>query len=109
MKTEISYHNIQKRSHAELEGLIDELSQTHLERHMTKFPADATELHVHVEKSEHHSRYRIKLRLGIPKENLESADESDEIIPALRKSFAELERQLEEHLTRIRQEGRGAP
>ncbi len=109
MKTEISYHDIQKRSHAELEGLVDELSKTHLERHLTKFPVDTTELHVHMEKSAHRSRYRITLRLGIPKENLESADEADEIIPALRKSFAELERQLEQHLARIRQEGRGAP
>ena len=109
MKILISSHDIQKPAHPELELLVDKLAKSHIARHLSKFSPDAIQLHVRLEKNPHLARYQVKLQLGMPGANLESADESDEITAALHKSFAELERQLERQLAPVRREEGGAP
>ena len=104
MKVQVSYHNIDKSSHAELEKNINDLAERHVARRLMKLSADTAQLHAHLEKSSHRERYLVKLQLSMPGGSLASAEESANLAAAIRKAFAELERDLERHLARIRGE-----
>ncbi len=104
MKVQVSYHNIDKSSHAELEKNINDLAERHVARRLMKLSADSAQLHAHLEKSSHRERYLVKLQLSMPGGSLASAEESANMAAAMRKAFAELERDLERHLARLRGE-----
>ncbi len=65
MKAQVSYHNIEKSSHAELEKNINDLAERHVARRLMRFSADSAQLHAHLEKSSHRERYLVKLQLSI--------------------------------------------
>lgn len=104
MKTTIHYKNIPEPSRPELEARIRDLSWRHLERHLARFSPDLVQLHVELEKSNHRNLHRVKLRLWLPGGTLVSGEESDELVDAMLRSYAELERQLERHISHLRRE-----
>jgi hypothetical protein len=104
MKTAISYRNISKLAHPDLEGLVGKLASRHLQRHLSHFPAELVRLRATVERSRRRSLYRARLRLGLPGGTLACGNKSPGLGPALEQSFVELERQLERHLDHLRHE-----
>jgi RNA polymerase sigma factor (sigma-70 family) len=104
MKTQISFHNLEKATHEGLEDIINELARRHVERYLVRFPSDTAELHVHVEKSRHRNYYRVSEQLLVPGATLTARQEGYDLMAAVRKSFDELERELLRHISRLRQD-----
>jgi ribosomal subunit interface protein len=104
MKTQISFHNLEKTSHEGLENAIHELARHHVERYLSRFPPDMGALHVHLEKSRHRNYYRVSAQLVVPGATLAGRQEGYDLMAALRKSFDELERELLRHISRLRQD-----
>jgi RNA polymerase sigma factor (sigma-70 family) len=104
MKTQISFHNLEKATHEALEDTINELARRHVERYMVRFPSDTAELQVHVEKSRHRTYYRVSEQLVLPGATLAARQEGYDLMAAVRKAFDELERELLRHIARLRQD-----
>ncbi|MGX6570408.1 RNA polymerase subunit sigma-28 [Cupriavidus necator] len=104
MRTTISCRNISERSHSDLEGLIGKLAARHLQRHLSRFPAELIRLRANLGRSGHRSLYRASLRLGLPSTMLAADCQSPGLREAIEQSFVELERQLERHLMHLRHE-----
>ncbi|WP_454743445.1 hypothetical protein [Cupriavidus necator] len=104
MRTTTSYRDISERSHSDLEGLIGQLATRHLQRHLSRFPAELIRLSATLDRSGHRSLYRASLRLGLPSTMLAADCQSPGLRNALEHSFVELERQLERHLLHLRHE-----
>ncbi|HEV2650291.1 MAG TPA: hypothetical protein VGU69_03455 [Rhizomicrobium sp.] len=101
MKTAISYRNISKLAHPDLEGLVGKLASRRLHQHRAHFPAEPVRLRATVERRRR-SLDRATLRLGLPGGTPACRNGSPERGPALEQSFVELERQLERHLDPLR-------
>jgi ribosomal subunit interface protein len=104
MKTQISFHNIEQVSHESLEKIIHELSKRHIEKYLARFDSDTVELHVHLERSNRRAYYQVRAQLMVPGATLTSREEGWDVVPALRKAFDELERELLQHKERLRQD-----
>jgi RNA polymerase sigma factor (sigma-70 family) len=104
MKTQISFHNIEKASQGGLEASILVLAKRHVERYLSRFEPDTVELHVHVEKSRHRDYFHVSMRLNVPGATLAAREEGRDPMAALRESFDEVERELLRQLARLRQE-----
>jgi ribosomal subunit interface protein len=104
MKTHIHYKNLSEPSHPGLEKRVRGLARRHLERHLTHFSPGLVQLHVELEKNNRRALFQVELRLGMPDTALVSREQSDDLAAGLRQSFAELERQLERHLSQLRRE-----
>jgi DNA-directed RNA polymerase specialized sigma24 family protein/ribosome-associated translation inhibitor RaiA len=104
MKTAISYRNISKLAHPDLEDLVGKPASRHLQRHLSHFPADVVRLRATLERSLRRTVYRARLRLGLPGGTLACGNESPEFGAALEQSLVELERQLERRIDQLRHE-----
>jgi ribosomal subunit interface protein len=104
MKTQIVFHNLEQESHQSLERIVHELAKRHLEKYMAGVDPDTVTLHVHLEKSNRRNYYQVKADLNLPGATLTSREEGWDLMPALRKSFDELERELRQHKERLRKE-----
>lgn len=102
MKTQISFHNLEKASHEGLENTIHELARRHIERYLSRFPADTAELQVRLEKSRHRNYYQVGVQLIVPNGTLTGRQEGYDLKAALRKAFDEIERELLRHISRMR-------
>jgi RNA polymerase sigma factor (sigma-70 family) len=102
---QITYRNISEAEHQRLAEELHSLARGHLDRHVTHFAPDLVRLRVVMEESKHHSNLRkVGLRLSVPGTQLTSEKTADSLLAAAKDAFADLERQLIEHLERLRGE-----
>jgi ribosomal subunit interface protein len=104
MKIQITFRNIEDSLHQDLSEKMAALAKK-LERHAARFASEVAHLHVLLEKSSHHPNlHRVELRLSVPGRILISEKVDESFAAAAKGAFAELERQLIEHLERMRRE-----
>ncbi len=102
MKMQITYRNVEDSLHQDLSEKMTALAKK-LERHAAHFFPELVHLRVLLEKSSHHNNlHRVELRLSVPGRVLISEKVDDSFAAAAKEAFAELERQLIEHLERMR-------
>jgi RNA polymerase sigma factor (sigma-70 family) len=104
MKLITSFRNITEQERPAFERTLHELAARHLEQRLESFPADLPQLHARLERSRHGPHYYVKLRLAVPGASLVAAEDSADAAAALRKAFAELERELDRHAAHLRHE-----
>lgn len=104
MRTQISYHNLERTSHDGLDNAVHELARRHLDRYMSRFPPDTAELKVHLEKSGHRDYFHVSIQLSAPGAILPARQEGYDLKAVLRKAFDELEREVLRHISRLRQD-----
>jgi DNA-directed RNA polymerase specialized sigma24 family protein/ribosome-associated translation inhibitor RaiA len=105
MDLQITYRNISQSAHQELEEQFHELATKHLDRHIARFAPDLVRLRIIAEEGEHASNIRkVGLHLTVPGAELLGEKTAESLLVAAKDAFADLERQLIEHLQRIRGE-----
>ncbi|MBI3321291.1 MAG: HPF/RaiA family ribosome-associated protein [Candidatus Omnitrophica bacterium] len=118
MKRTVELKHVQAKP--QVQRLIDELIDR-LEEKLQHFPPDAVSLHAVFEENGSRSLYRASVTCHVPGHTVAAHEERREPGMAIRKTFMELERQLEkqkavlrrEHLrrrsTRVARSGRSGP
>ena len=87
-----------------LRRLLDQLVRR-LERRLTAATlSEAPYLHGTMEKNPAHERYRVSILLNVPGRTLVAKEEGHKAEQAIREAVDELERQLNKHLSYVRQE-----
>lgn len=105
MKFHIRFRNIPDSVQPTLTEELEALAKKRLERHVAKFTPDLVQLHIVLERSSHRSYlYRVALRLTVPGGFITSQKTGESPTVAAKSAFDELERQLIEHLERMRGE-----
>ena len=101
MKRLIELKHIGPRAH--VRTLIEELIDR-LEDHLGQMRQDAISIHVLFEENGSHKLYRAALTCHIPGHVVAAHEENREAGSAIRKAFAEIERQLDKCSAILRQE-----
>ncbi|HYR79749.1 MAG TPA: sigma factor-like helix-turn-helix DNA-binding protein [Candidatus Dormibacteraeota bacterium] len=105
MQWKITFRNIPESQHQELEQELRNLAARHLDKHLVHSGPDSVRLRVVAEENKHHANLRTVLaRLSVPGALLASEETADSILAAAKGAFADIERQLIEHLERMRGE-----
>ncbi len=105
MDLQITYRNVSQSARKELAEQFHELARKHLDRHVAHFAPDLIRLRVVAEENKHHSNIRtVGLHLTVSGEQLISEKTAESLLVVAKDAFADLERQLIEHLQRMRGE-----
>jgi RNA polymerase sigma factor (sigma-70 family) len=100
-----TFREIPEFLHQELSEEFHKLAKRHLDRHVSHFAPDSVRLRIVAEENKHHANLKtVGLRLNVPGGQLASEETADSIQAATKSAFAELERQLIEHVERMRGE-----
>ena len=94
MKRIIELKHVGPKDHVRL--LLEELLDR-LESKLTRFSADATSSHIVFEEHRAHKLFRAALTCHVPGQILAAHEEGWDSGEAIRKVFAEVERQLQKH------------
>ena len=98
MKRTIELKHVEAKGH--VRQLIEELL-SRLEDKLRHFRQDAVSVHVLFEENGNRSLYRASLSCHIPKHMIAAHEENRQPGVAIRRAFAEVERQLEKQSTRF--------
>ena len=101
MKCTIELKHVGPRSHVQL--LIEELV-ARIEDKLSHFAGDSVSLHVIFEENGSHKLYRMAVNCHLPKHTVAAHQEGRDAGLCIRKTFAEVERQLEKQKAIIRHE-----
>lgn len=101
MKRIIELKHVGPKDH--VRQLLDELLDR-LEEKLTHFPADVVTAHALFEENGAHKLYRASVTCHVPGHTVAAHEEHRESGTAIRKAFAEVERQLEKQKASIRHE-----
>jgi ribosome-associated translation inhibitor RaiA len=105
MQWKFTFRNVPESQHQELEQELRNLAARHLDKHLVHFRPDSVRLRVVAEQNKHHANlHTVLVRLGVPGSLLASEETADSIPAAAKSAFAEIERQLIEHIERMRGE-----
>lgn len=105
MDLQITYRNVSQSARKELAEQFHELARKHLDRHVAHFASDLVRLRIVAEENKHHSNIRtVGLHLTVSGEQLISEKTAESLLVVAKDAFADLERQLIEHLQRMRGE-----
>jgi DNA-directed RNA polymerase specialized sigma24 family protein/ribosome-associated translation inhibitor RaiA len=105
LQWKIVFRNVPKSQHPELEQEFRKLAARHLDKHLVHFGPDSVRLRVVAEKNIHHANlHTVLVRLVVPNVLLASEETGDSLLAVAKSAFAEIERQLIEHLERMRGE-----
>jgi RNA polymerase sigma factor (sigma-70 family) len=105
VELKIKFRDIPAFLHQELSEEFHKLAKRHLDRHISHFAPDSVRLRIVAEENKHHANLKtVGLRLNVPGGQLASEEPADSIQAAAKSAFAELERQLIEHVERMRGE-----
>ena len=101
MKHNIEFKNFEPSEaiRERLDGLI-----TKLEKKARNFPPDVLFLRISIEENQVRSLYNVSMTMEVPGKTLAAKAESHDIEVAIKDAFAEIERQLKEHKSRLRRE-----
>jgi DNA-directed RNA polymerase specialized sigma24 family protein/ribosome-associated translation inhibitor RaiA len=105
MQWKFTFRNVPESRHQELEQEFRKLAARHLDKHLVHFGPDSVRLRVVAEQNKHHANlHTVLVRLSVPGSLLASEETADSIPAAAKSAFAEIERQLVEHIERMRGE-----
>jgi DNA-directed RNA polymerase specialized sigma24 family protein/ribosome-associated translation inhibitor RaiA len=105
MQWKITFRNVPESQHQEMEQDLRKLAARHLDKHLVHFGSDSVRLRVVAEQNKHHANlHTVLVRLVVPGSLLASEETADSIPAAAKSAFAEIERQLIEHLEGMRGE-----
>ena len=102
MKSTIELKHVGPRQH--VQGIIEELI-ARVEEKLQHFRSQEVSIHVVFEENGSHKLFRTSLTCHIPRCVVAAHEEHRESGVSIRHAFAELERQLERHLSRYRPQG----
>ena len=105
MDLQITYRNVSQSARKQLAEQFHELARKHLDRHVAHFASDLVRLRIVAEENKRHSNIRtVGLHLTVSGEQLISEKTAESLLVVAKDAFADLERQLIEHLQRMRGE-----
>jgi ribosomal subunit interface protein len=99
-------HNIEFRNFEPSEAIRERLDGliTRLEKKARNFPPDVLFLRISIEEHQVRNFYNVSMTMEVPRKTLAAKAESHDIEVAIKDAFAEIERQLKEHKSRLRRE-----
>ncbi len=101
MKSDISFHNINKDSHEAIRTKIEKLVDRHLSAHIAAFNPSQLQLHTTVEKLKN-DKYKVVFRLHLPPKKILVAKEvNEQINTAIIEAIEELAHQATRHQAKI--------
>jgi ribosomal subunit interface protein len=101
MRRIVEIKHVGPRQH--VQQLIEELLDR-LEERLTHFPSDAVSVHVLFQENGSRTLYRASLTCHVPRHVVAAHEERREPGTAIRRAFADLERQLEKQKAFLRRE-----
>lgn len=103
MKIITAFRNLDAHGSRRAPELI-EAESAHLARRLERFPPELVRLEASLSQTRGKKRIRAGLRLQLPSGVIATQEEGFEVEPVLRRAFAELDRKLARHLSRLRRE-----
>src|SRR5262245_20532019 len=98
MRHNIEYKNLESRNRI---STLVQRSIAKLERNVRKFPPDVVFLRISIEENTTRTLYHVAITLDVPRKTLATKEGGHDTEVAIKKAFAEIERQLKEHKSRL--------
>ena len=99
------FKNIPEESHARIEQMLRMGFEKQVAPRLKDFRDDLVRLYASLERNRHHENlYRVKLRLELPRKVLVAREDEYGLEAAIDAAMAELQRQVDRHIHRLRQD-----